>query len=203
MADVTKERNPGEKDENLPEQVQAENAESEQEGVLAHECMEILAQKDEEIKQLQDRVLRMAAEVENTRKRLEREKSESINYGNESLIKQLLPVIDNLERAIDHGSRETDLQGLLEGVRMTLKGFSDVLAKFGCVSFDSVGKQFDPNFHEAVMQRQTDDTPDMTVIEEFQKGYTLKDRLVRPAMVVVAKSPGNESREGARSETND
>jgi molecular chaperone GrpE len=72
---------------------------------------------------------------------------------------------------------------------MTLKSFSDALSKFGCVSFDSLGKPFDPNYHEAVMQQESDEVPDMTVVQEFQKGYTLKDRLVRPAMVVVAKSP--------------
>ena len=116
---------------------------------------DILAKKEEEIKQLQDRILRMAAEMENTRKRLEREKVDGINFANECLIRELLPVIDNLERALQHGEKDTNCKGLLDGVRMTLKSFGDVLGKFGCTSFDSVGKAFDPNFHEAVMQQDS------------------------------------------------
>jgi molecular chaperone GrpE len=189
MVDEQRGMPPSDEDESLPDAVKDEEAGSKEENVLEHECAEILAKKDEEARQLQDRVLRMAAEVENTRKRLEREKSEGICFANESLIRDLLPVIDNLERAIEHGSREADLPGLLEGVRMTLKGFSDTLSRFGCVPFDSLGKPFDPNYHEAVMQQESEEVPDMTVVQEFQKGYTLKDRLVRPAMVVVAKSP--------------
>ncbi len=152
------------------------------------ECEGMLALKEEEVKQLQDRVLRLAAEMENTRKRLEREKSEGICFANESLIRQLLPVVDNLERAVQHGENETDFQGLLEGVRMTLKSFQDGLAKFGCKVFDSVGKPFDPNFHEAVMQEESSEYPEMTVLQEYQKGYLLNDRLLRPALVVVSKS---------------
>lgn len=148
----------------------------------------LLAQKDQEIKQLQDRVLRVAAEMENTRKRLEREKSEGICFANESLLKELLPVMDNLERALEHGEKDTDMENLMTGIRMTLKGFTDTLGKFGCVAFESVGKPFDPNFHEAVMQQEAPDAADNTVLQEFQKGYTLNDRLVRPAMVVVSKS---------------
>lgn len=150
-------------------------------------CEELLAGKDEELKQANDRLLRYAAEVDNTRKRLEREKSEGICFANESLIRALIPVIDNLERAVQHGEKDVDTQTLLEGVRMTLKSFTEVLAKFGCTSFESVGKPFDPNFHEAVMQQESADYPESTVLQEFQKGYTLNDRLVRPAMVIVSK----------------
>ncbi len=152
------------------------------------EGQDILVKKDEEIKQLQDRILRMAAEMENTRKRLEREKSESISFANEGLIRGLLPVIDNLERALQHGEEDANCQGLLEGVSMTLKSFGEVLGKFGCVPFDSVGKTFDPNFHEAVMQQESSEHPEKTILQELQKGYTLRDRLLRPAMVIVSKA---------------
>ena len=91
------------------------------------EGQDILVKKDEEIKQLQDRILRMAAEMENTRKRLEREKSECISFANEGMIRGLLPVIDNLERAVQHGEDDATCQGLLEGVRLTLKSFGEVL----------------------------------------------------------------------------
>jgi molecular chaperone GrpE len=153
------------------------------------ESEEILVKKNEEIKQLQDRILRMAAEMDNTRKRLERERSDGISYANESLIRELLPVMDNLERAVQHGQEDPNCQSLLEGVKMTLKNMGDVLARFGCASFESMGKPFDPKYHEAVMQQESAAHPEKTVIQELQKGYTLRERLVRPAMVVVSKTP--------------
>ena len=162
-------------------------------GSVIDECEELLARKEAELKQVQDRLLRLAAETENARKRLEREKTDGIAFANESLIRNLLPVIDNLESAVAHGEQEADFQSLMEGVRMTLKGFSDALARFGCNSFDSAEKPFDPNYHEAVAQVEHPDKPDMTVIEEYRKGYTLNDRLLRAAMVVVSK--GNKSSE--------
>jgi molecular chaperone GrpE len=149
---------------------------------------DFLVKKAEEVRQLQDRILRQAAEMENTRKRLEREKSEGINFANECLIRELLPVIDNLERALQHGEKDTKGKGLLEGIKMTLKNFGDVLGKFGCTPFESVGKTFDPNFHEAVMQQESSEYPEKTILQELQKGYTLRDRLVRPAMVIVSKN---------------
>ncbi len=169
------------------EESSAEGAESAREG----ECGELeglLAEREEEIKQAKERILRLAAELDNTRKRLEREKSESICYANESILRELLPVIDNLERAIDHGEKESADESLLEGIRMTLKSFLDVLAKFGANRFESVGEPFDPNRHEAVTQEQTSEYPDMTVTQEFQKGYMIRERLLRPAMVGVARS---------------
>lgn len=149
-----------------------------------------LSSKDEEIRSLQDRLLRLAAEMENVRKRLEREKSEGICFANESLMRDLLPVIDNLERAVEHGANDANAEALLGGVQMTLRAFTDVLTRYGCKSFESVGKPFDPNFHEAMMQEESQDLPENTVIREFQKGYTLNDRLLRPAMVIVSKNPG-------------
>jgi molecular chaperone GrpE len=155
--------------------------------IQQEESEDILVKKDKEIKQLQDRILRMAAEIENTRKRLERERSEGISFANDSIIRGLLPVIDNLERAVQHGEKETNCQSLLEGVRMTLKSVGDVLERFGCTSFESLGKSFDPKYHEAVMQQESTEHPEKTVIQELQKGYMLHDRLIRPAMVVVSR----------------
>ncbi len=177
------------REEGMSPQDAGEEAEASEE-VVKEECEQLLQLKEDEVKQLQERVLRIAAEMENTRKRLERERSEGICFANESLIRELLPVVDNLERAIQHAEGESDAEGLLAGVRMTYKSFLDVLAKFGCVPFESIGKAFDPNFHEAVMQQETSDHPEKTVIQEFQKGYTLRDRLIRPAMVVVSKAEG-------------
>lgn len=153
----------------------------------ATEWQELLDQKDEEIKSLQDRVLRIAADMENTRKRLERETSESVCYANEKLIRELLPVLDSLEMAIQHAEGDTKVESLLEGVRMTHKQFLDVLGKFGCAPVEAMGKEFDPNYHEAMMQQEDPDVPANTVVQEFRKGYTLKDRLIRPSMVIVSK----------------
>ncbi len=148
---------------------------------------ERLAQKEAEISALQDRLLRMAAEMENTRKRLEREKLDGISFANESLLRDLLPVVDNLERAMQHCESDAGTEGLFEGVKMTLKVFMDVLNRYGCKPFDSEGQPFDPNFHEAMMQEPSEEHAENTVLKEFQKGYMLHDRLLRPAMVIVAK----------------
>ena len=161
---------------------------------VGEDCLELLKKRENELKDAQERILRLAAELDNTRKRLEREKAESIAYANESILRQLVDVIDNLERAIEHGEqKDENCEGLLEGVRMTHKSFIDVLARFGAAPFDSVGEGFDPNKHEAVIQEQSSEHPDMTVTRQFQKGYTLRDRLLRPARVGVARSSKNNA----------
>jgi molecular chaperone GrpE len=157
------------------------------------DCRQILSRREEELKEAQDRILRLTAELDNTRKRLEREKSEGIAYANESIMRQLIDVVDNLERAIEHGERDENCEGLLDGVRMTLKSFLDVFARFGAAPFESVGCSFDPNRHEAVIQERNPDYPDMTVTKEFQKGYTLRDRLLRPARVGVSRNAKDET----------
>ncbi len=149
---------------------------------------QLLAAKDEEIRELKERIMRLAAEMENTRKRLERERRDGIQFANESLIREFLPVLDNLERALEHADSDTDPATLLEGIRMTRKHFLEALQKFGCTPFESKGKAFDPNFHEAMLQQETESHPHNTVLQEYQKGYLLRDRLLRPALVVVAKS---------------
>jgi molecular chaperone GrpE len=135
-----------------------------------------------------DRFLRLSAEFENFKKRMEKEKNDAYKFGTENLIKELLPVLDNLERAIDHGEAK-DPQGLLEGVDMTLKGFLAALEKIGVSPVDASGKEFDPNLHEAVMVQEDAHHPAGTVLTQLQKGYSLHSRLIRPAMVVVSKRP--------------
>lgn len=150
------------------------------------------ARKDGELNQLQDKLLRFAADMENTRKRLERERREGVAYANEGLIRAMLPVLDNLQRALLHGSNDVDVKALAEGVEMTAKSFSEVLEKFGCKPFASVGQPFDPNFHEAMLHQESDRYPENTVMQEFQQGYLLHDRLLRPAMVIVAKAASSK-----------
>jgi molecular chaperone GrpE len=134
-----------------------------------------------------DLYLRTQAEIENLKKRAQRDKEDWIKFSNESLIKQLLPVMDNLENAIAHSKDENNLDALIEGVNLTLKGLNDTLEKGGLVSIEAEGKPFDPNFHEAVSEQENNEVDSGTVILELQKGYLLNERLIRPAMVVVSK----------------
>ena len=147
-----------------------------------------------------ERLLRMSAEFENYKKRSEREMDGFRKFANESLIKEILPIIDNLERALATQCDKNDdaFRSFREGVEMTLKGLLDSLEKFGAVPLEALGEPFDPNFHQAVSQEESDQHPDNTVSQELQKGYMLGDRLLRPSMVVVSKKPAaNEETEGA------
>jgi len=141
----------------------------------------------DQLRQAEERVLRTAADAENFKKRLQREKEEQTRYANETFVRELLPVIDNLERALQHSATAPNQEGLLEGLNMTLKGFIDTLARFGCTVLEAIGKTFDPNFHEAVSQEESSKVEPNTVLKELQKGYMLKERLLRPAMVIVSK----------------
>jgi molecular chaperone GrpE len=148
---------------------------------------------EERLRQAEDRVLRIAADADNFKKRMDREKQEATRYANERFIGALLPVMDNLERALDHAENGRHPEGLTEGVRMTLKSFQDTLAKFGCTLIEAQGKVFDPNFHEAVYREETTANPSNTVLRELQRGYLLNGRVLRPAMVVVACAPNRNA----------
>lgn len=177
----------------LENQARADEAEIEQEEAFDPETADgdtLLAkyrELEDKLSEAQERVLRTAADAENFKKRLQREKEEQTRYANESLMRELLPVIDNLERALEHSEAGADQGGLLEGLNMTLKGLLDTLTRFGCTPVEAAGKPFDPNFHEAVSQEESADHEPNTVLRELQKGYMLKERLLRPAMVLVSK----------------
>jgi molecular chaperone GrpE len=141
---------------------------------------------NERLKETHERLLRTAAEFDNYKKRSEKEKADAAKFGNERLLKDFLPVMDNLERALDHAEQH-DLKSVIEGVKLVQKLFESTLARYGVVGFSAVGKPFDPSVHEALMQQESDEPPN-TVISEMAKGYKLHDRLVRPAAVVVAKA---------------
>lgn len=150
-----------------------------------------LIQKIEEFREKAEKnydlYVRSQAEIENIIKRNKKEKEEWIKYSTETLIKDLLPVIDNLEKAISHSNNENSLQALKEGVELTLKGLKTTLAKSGLEEIVSLGKPFDPNFHHAMSEQEDENAEPGTVINEFQKGYSLQQRLIRPAMVIVSK----------------
>ncbi len=151
-----------------------------------------LAEKEKEANENYDRLLRTAAELENLKKRVAREKEEWTKFANEELIKAILPFIDNLERAVNHAEKVVDAGVLIEGVRLTLQQLLQSLSKFGLSTFESVGKPFDPAFHEAMLVVESDKHEPNQVVEEFQKGYILNDRVIRPAMVSVSKPPQKE-----------
>jgi molecular chaperone GrpE len=135
-----------------------------------------------------DLYLRSQAEIENIRKRNKREREDWYRYANETLIKNLLPSLDNLEKALEHADNENAIHALKDGIELTLKGLKDVLSKSGLVEVSALGEPFDPCYHEAVSQMEDDQVKPGTVLEELQKGYLLNDRLIRPAVVVVSKS---------------
>jgi molecular chaperone GrpE len=143
--------------------------------------------KAEEAKETYDRLLRVSADFENYKKRMSREMEEFKKYANQSLLKEMLLVVDNLELAINSSSdgKSTD-KTLIDGLNLTLNEILRVFEKFNVKPIEAKGKPFDPAYHEAVMREETDDYPENSVISEFQKGYLIHDRLLRPAMVVVA-----------------
>mgnify|MGYP000669288017 CR=1 FL=1 len=144
-------------------------------------------QAQEELQISQDKYMRLAAEFENYKRRAQRDQSDSIRYANESLLKNLLSTIDNLERAIQSGKDAGTTGPLLEGVELTHKHILETVGKLGVRQVSSTGGVFDPNIHQAVAQVESDIAEPNTVVEEFQKGYFLHDRILRPAMVTVAK----------------
>ena len=147
-----------------------------------------LAAKELEAKTNYDRFIRQTAELDNVKKRTAREREEISRFANELLIKDLLPVVDNLERAVAHASGGGNGKSLVEGVEMVLKGLLDVLAKHGVNQISAVGQPFDPSKHEAMAQVEGENYEPNSVVEELHKGYALRDRLLRPALVSVAKS---------------
>ena len=156
------------------------------------ELEEQLASTQEEAKTSYDRFLRVSAEFDNYKKRILRETSDSRKYANETLLKELLSVVDNLERALTI-FKEGDVvtNSLIDGVEMTLGELLKIFKKFAVKPVEARGKPFDPTYHQAMGQEKTDKHPENTITQELQKGYTCHDRLLRPAMVIVAK-PSSE-----------
>ncbi|HAR96357.1 MAG TPA: nucleotide exchange factor GrpE [Deltaproteobacteria bacterium] len=159
---------------------------------LIHEQEKAIAEREKEIGELKDRLLYQQAEFENFKKLKAKEKQEALRFGNETMVKEILPVIDNLERAIDHASKTGEAKAIVEGVELTLSGLLKVLERFGVQRVEAQGKKFDPNLHEAVYEEERKDVAPGTVVGELQRGYIMDGRLLRPAMVSVAKKPQTE-----------
>ena len=159
----------------------------------------VLAEKTEDAAALQDRYLRLAAEFENYKRLARKDQRDFTRFANENILKELLPVLDNLERAIQHGKASQKGDGLTQGVELTLKQLLETLTKFGVRQIVSVGQPFDPSYHQAVGRVESTTVPGNSVIEEYEKGYLLHDRVIRPAMVVVAVPAEGSSEEASAS----
>ncbi|RZB34082.1 MAG: molecular chaperone GrpE [Desulfobacteraceae bacterium Eth-SRB2] len=157
---------------------------------------ERLESMEQESKDSHDRFLRVSAEFENYKKRAAREMNDFRKFANESFAKEMLSVVDNLDRAIESSSDDNHSNSsVVEGVNMTLKEILKIFGQFGVKPFESLGKTFDPAVHQAVMQEESDDHPEKTILTELEKGYMIHDRLLRPAMVVVSKKTDSENQE--------
>lgn len=147
-----------------------------------------LKEQAESAGEARDKLLRLQADFENTRKRLERDKQDFAKFANEGIIVELLNILDDLERAVNLAeSKDQDLSVFLKGVEMILAHLYEMLKEHGVEPIEAEGKIFDPHYHEALMQVENKDIPEHTVVEELQKGYLLNDRVIRTAKVKVAK----------------
>jgi molecular chaperone GrpE len=174
----------------LPEDAKAESSE------LDSLKQELVA-KESEAKSNYDRFLRQVAEFENLKRRSAREREDLSRFANEALIKDLLPIVDNLERAVAHASGGGNGKPIVEGVEMVLKALLDVLARHGVAQISAIGQIFDPCKHEAIAQVESDTHEPNAVVEELHKGYSLHDRLLRPSLVSVAKTAESHEKKNA------
>jgi molecular chaperone GrpE len=153
-----------------------------------------LQEKEAEAKANYDLFLRERADVENFKRRMQREQAESLRFANEPLIRDLLPVLDNLERAVGHAQSGGNGQPLIEGVALVVRSLLDALEKYGVTRVTAKGEPFDPSRHEAMAQAESTQAAPNTVIDEYRPAYLLHGRLLRPALVTVAKAPASEKK---------
>lgn len=178
-------------EEETPVEVEIETETPAEEEETKPEPEQLIEEARAEATRNWDLYLRERADLENFRKRSQREKEEAIRFANDRLLKEMIPVLDNLERAVEHAGEETGIEGLLEGVNMTMEMFRKTLEASGVKPIDAIGTPFDPNLHQAMGQVETEEHPPNSVAAEFQKGYLLNDRLLRPSLVMVAKAPAD------------
>lgn len=160
--------------------------------------------KEKELKETYDRLLRVTAEYENYKKRMAREMDDFRKYANQSLLKEMLSVVDHIELALQATSDAGPDQSLAEGLSLTLKELARILEKFNVKPIDAVGKPFNPEFHEAILRETSEKVSETTVVKEMQKGYMINQRLLRPSLVVVAvpKEAAGQSGAEQRSDGN-
>ncbi|MDD5263103.1 MAG: nucleotide exchange factor GrpE [Methylacidiphilales bacterium] len=148
-----------------------------------------VAELQEKVAQLQEKLLRLQADFDNSRKRLQRDKEDAIRFANESLLEELLPVIDNFELGLQAAANASDAKSIAQGMQMVKTQLQRFLSDCGVQEINTTGQKFDPHLHEAIGQQETTEHPDGTVLSQQRKGYKLRDRLMRPAAVIVAHAP--------------
>jgi len=153
-----------------------------------------LVAAQDEARQNHDRWLRAAADLENFKKRMARERTEAVRFANESFIRDLLPIVDNLERALEHARQGGNGKSIVEGLELVLKALVDVLERHGVTKVEAAGAPFDPTHHEAVAHVETGELEPNRVLEQHQAGYLLNERLLRPALVSVSKAPAADAK---------
>ena len=163
----------------------------------AAQAVDPLAEAKADTARMREQLLRTAADFDNYRKRSRREVEDAYKKGSEELLRTLLPVFDNMERAVMHAEQTDDSKAIADGVKMVLKQFVDTLARLGITRVPTVGNSFDPLIHEAIQQVETVEHAPGTVVAEVAPGYKMGDRLIRAAMVVVAKPPSTDGGEPA------
>ncbi|MGB0581660.1 MAG: nucleotide exchange factor GrpE [Limisphaerales bacterium] len=170
---------------------------------LLDDELKALKEKASKAEENWERVLRMTAEMDNYKKRSVREKDEAVRYANERFIGRLLPVLDSFTMAVaaTESSAKQDVEMLKVGINMILTQFQGVLKDMNVEELDAAGKDFDPTWQEAMSQEETDEVEEGKVLQQLRKGYKLKDRLIRPASVIVAKKPGPKSVEDPKDDT--
>jgi len=154
-------------------------------------------EKTKEAKANYEIFLRERAENENFKRRMQREKSEALRFANESLVRDLLPTLDNLERAVSHAQSSGGGQALTDGVALVVRSFLEILEKHGVIRVSAKGQLFDPTKHEAMAQVESAEVVPNTVVDEYAPAYVLHDRLLRPALVTVSRAPGEEKKSDA------
>lgn len=164
-------------------------------GTVTHEQLAELKERAAKADEHWDRLLRTTADLENFKKRAAREKDDTRRFANENLLQKLIPVLDNFDMALaaTQNSQAGNVQSLQAGINMIHQQLKSALADSGLEEIDASGKTFDPNLHEAVSQKETAEVPEGQVVQQMRKGYRLRDRLLRPATVVVARAPAKTS----------
>jgi molecular chaperone GrpE len=161
--------------------------------VAPNEMLEANPQLTAQVAELKDRLLRGQADWDNARKRILKEKEEAVRYAGEALLERLLPVIDNFEMGMQAAKSATDIKAITQGFEMALAQLHQVLREAGVEPIDAVGHPFDPHRHEALGHQESEEHPEGHVLSQMRKGYKLKDRLLRPSSVFVAKPPENKA----------
>lgn len=168
-------------------------------GATPGDLEEMQKQLEESTKQAdsyKDQLLRLAAEFENFRKRTEIEKAEFVKYSHEKIIKDLLPILDDFERALANGKKNTDFDSFYKGVEMIYQKLQKVFEDKGVKPIDSLGKEFDVMYHDVLMQMQKPGVPPHTIVEEVERGYTLHGKVIKHAKVIVAAEPSGDDKSG-------